>query len=67
MGAWIDHEGRPRMIEDLRQRTGGGRIAHLAGGGVASIDHRSTVFVYTVGPAPVPRTALGTAWRGVSP
>jgi hypothetical protein len=46
LGDWVELDGRPWQIMDLRYRCDGGRIVHLAGRPPHVMGPRSTVPVY---------------------
>jgi hypothetical protein len=46
LGDWVELDGRPWQITDLRYRCDGGRIVHCAGRPPYSMGPRSTVLVY---------------------
>jgi hypothetical protein len=49
VGAWVEVDGRPRCVADLRMRVGGGRLVHLVGRPqrIVPLSARDTIGLYT--------------------
>ena len=54
---WVQVDGRPWFITDLRAHGTGGRILHLAGRGPHTMTMMGSVITYTVLPPASPPTA----------